>query len=204
MERTKKLFEIEFSLQAQKMKNKIQVSLILIIFLIGKKPFIWLLGAPIIFLSLSNAHAKNLPNCIKSNKNTICIGEAENSYGESVYHLYVNNRKYPEISYYDNATIHKVDSKRFKIFSSFSSQGNTGITTTLSLKNGKPFIERINTVIRLNESPAGAIEKCQVKLNSYFIKNINIYVDELIFDLTKSERQKKSAKTVNAATQKLL
>ncbi|MEG0482988.1 MAG: hypothetical protein RR569_07745 [Acinetobacter sp.] len=120
---------------------------ILIILFIGKKSFNWLLGVPIIFLSLSNVHAKNLSNCIKSNKNKICIGEAENSYRESVYHLYVNNRKYPEISYYDNATIHKVDSKRFKIVSSFSSQGNTGITTTLSLKNGKPFIERINTVI---------------------------------------------------------
>lgn len=152
--------------------------------------FIMLLGVPIIFLSVSNTHAKNLPNCIKSNKNKICIGEAENSYGESVYHLYINNRKYPEISYYDNATINKVDSKRFKIISSFSSQGSTDITTTLSLKNGKPFIERINTVVRLNELPAGAIERCQVKLNSFFLKNINLYVDELIFDLAKSERQK--------------
>lgn len=156
--------------------------------------FMILLVIPIILSSLSNAYAQNLPNCIKSNKNKICIREAENSYGESVYHLYVNNRKYPEISYYDNAAINKVDSKRFKIVSSFSSQGSTDITTILSVKNGKPFIERINTVVMLNEPPTGAIEKCQVKLNSYFSKNINIYVDELIFNLTESERQKKCFK----------
>jgi hypothetical protein len=136
-------------------------------------------------------------NCINISKQDICIQGAENSYGELTYLLYVNQKKYPEISYYDNAIINKIKATKFKVTSSFSTQGNTEVTTTLSLKNGKPFIHYIKTSTRINESPAGSIENCKIQVNEYFLKNINTYVDDNIFNIPENQKYKICSKNYN-------
>lgn len=136
-------------------------------------------------------------NCISISKQDVCIQKTENSYGELTYYLSVNQRKYPEISYYDNAIMTKIKLTKFQVTSSFTNQGYTEVTATLSLKNGKPFIHYINTSTRINESPAGSIENCKIKVNEYFKKNINTYVDDKIFNLSENQKNKICIKNYN-------
>ena len=64
------------------------------------------------------------------------------------------------------------------------------IATLILLKKNKPFLQRISSSSRINESPYGAIENCKVFIKTYFSKDINFYVDKYIFDLSDKEKSK--------------
>ena len=151
-----------------------------------------------IFLTLScSIYGKKHSNCIKLEKNNVCLSESENEYGEVLYYLILNNIKYPEVSYYENAKIIKLSNTSFDVITSFSDNGSTDIKTNLYLKDNKIFIKRINTSIRLNVYPKGAVENCYIELNKKFLNDIRYYVDNYIFNLNEIEKRKICRKIYN-------
>lgn len=144
----------------------------------------------ILIISSCSVYGKKASNCIKLEKNNICLAEHENDYGENVYYLLLNSKKYPEISYYENAKIRKLNNIDFNVITSFSEQGNTTIQKNLYLKNNNIVVKGINTSTTVNIYPKGVVENCYVELNKEFSKDLKYYVDNYIFNLNEVEKKK--------------
>lgn len=129
-------------------------------------------------------------DCMIIQKNKVCLMPSVDEYGESASYLKMNSTEYSKASYYDNAKLKKVSNDQFVISTNFSDRGNVDIFTIFSIKQGKPFIEKIHSVSRVNEAPDGGIEDCNVKINQYFVNDINYYIDTYIFDLPSVTKKK--------------
>lgn len=151
------------------------------------KFFLILIG---LFISIScEAKAKDY-SCSTVGKNKICLFEYTDKYGENAYRLKIGNTDYYKISYYDNAKLKKINEESVEVSTNFSDRGNIDISTLILLKKNKPFLQRISSSSRINESSYGAIENCKVFIKTYFSKDINFYVDKYIFDLSDKEKSK--------------
>ena len=126
---------------------------------------------------------KNSKNCVI--KNSVCLSND----GADKY-IIVSGKKYPSISYYDEITIKQIDNNHFQIINFYTDKSPVTIYSNFYLKKGVLYIDYIETLSYPNISPLGAKENCKLLINNIFDQSLESYVDNMIFDLNKSEKKK--------------
>ena len=110
------------------------------------------------------------------------LSETTDKYDEVVFGLKVNNKKYLQVSYYEDTQLYVIDRTHFRVESTFSTNETVQIDSFFEIKNNELFLNQIMMKSTSNMLPPNGGEQiCVKRFNLKFTIPIYYYVDHYFF-----------------------